>query len=191
MSFMKSFTSHYRRNLYHVAARHRFRVRYAPGIATFHSGSKISNASYIREQPSSPALPPRSPFTSWVKWALGSLLTIVLPFWDHKWKNIARIEGEVEIAVGVVENAAEVVEKVALATEKMASNAAKSLPEDGKLKGAALFIEHISKEAAEDAHLAKDIIHKVDEVRHDVELLIEPIVHKGKIVDTDQGDHSK
>lgn len=84
------------------------------------------------------------------------------------------------MAAEMAETAADVVEKVATMAEKMASDAAKNLPEDGKLKGAALFVEHASKEVAEEAHLAKDIIHKVDEVKHEVEMFVEPIVHHGK-----------
>jgi len=60
-----------------------------------------------------------------------------------------------------VEEVAGVVEKVAGVAEKMAADAAESLPEDGKLKAAALFVENVSKEVAEEAHLTKDIIHKV------------------------------
>lgn len=60
-----------------------------------------------------------------------------------------------------VENAAEIVEKVATVTEKVSSRVADRLPEDAKLKNAALLVEHAAKEAAEEAHLAKDIIHKV------------------------------
>lgn len=60
-----------------------------------------------------------------------------------------------------VESVAEVVEKVAIKAEKMSSEVANKLPENGKLKETALIVEHISKEAAQDAQLTLDIIHKV------------------------------
>lgn len=71
------------------------------------------------------------------------------------------LSGEVEMVADAVENAAEIVEKVATVTEKVSSRVADRLPEDAKLKNAALLVEHAAKEAAEEAHLAKDIIHKV------------------------------
>lgn len=60
-----------------------------------------------------------------------------------------------------VEQAAEVVEKVATVVEKVSEEMANKLPDDNKIKEAALVIEHISQEAAKDAHIAEQIIHKV------------------------------
>ena len=59
------------------------------------------------------------------------------------------------------ETAAEVVEEVATAAERVSSEVAGHLLEDGRLRRAAVVVEHASKEVAEEAHLARDIIHKV------------------------------
>lgn len=66
-----------------------------------------------------------------------------------------------EKAAEEVEYVAEVVEKVAITTEKVSAEVANNLPGDGKLKEAALIVEHLSSVAASDAQLAENIIHKV------------------------------
>lgn len=67
----------------------------------------------------------------------------------------------VEEVVETVEDVAEVVEDVAEAVEHISSDVADSLPGSGALKNAALWVENASKEVAEDAKQALDIIHKV------------------------------
>lgn len=66
-----------------------------------------------------------------------------------------------EVVKDAVEAAAEVVEEEATLTEKVSSEIAEQLPEGGRLRPVAVFVEHASKEVAEEAHLAKDFIHKV------------------------------
>lgn len=56
---------------------------------------------------------------------------------------------------------AEVVEKVATVAEKVSAQVADELPDDSKLKEAALFVEHVSGVTAQDAHLTENFIHKV------------------------------
>lgn len=67
----------------------------------------------------------------------------------------------VEEVVETVENVAEIVEDVAEAVEHISSDVADSLPENGALKNAALWVENASKEVAEDVKQALDLIHKV------------------------------
>jgi hypothetical protein len=55
---------------------------------------------------------------------------------------------------------AEAVEDEATVAEKVSSEVAE-LPENGRLRTAAVLLEHASKEVAEEAHLAQNIIHKV------------------------------
>jgi hypothetical protein len=69
--------------------------------------------------------------------------------------------GEAEMVVEEVETVAEVVEKVASAAEKISAEVADKLPAKGKLKEAALFVEHVSEEAVRDAQLTEDFIRKV------------------------------
>uniref|UniRef100_A0A5B7BKA0 Uncharacterized protein n=1 Tax=Davidia involucrata TaxID=16924 RepID=A0A5B7BKA0_DAVIN len=131
-------------------------------------------------QPPVPA-PPRPSLHIWAKWLLGSILSLLLPFWKLKWERLLMLEGEVEEIVEEVETAAEVVEKVATMTEKVSAEMADNLPDNGKLKEAALFIEHISSVTEKDAQLTKDFIHKVDDLKQDLEdlkTIIEPVIDK-------------
>lgn len=78
----------------------------------------------------------------------------------NEWKYLDDL-GETELVVEEVEGIAKVVEKVAIAAEKLSAEVADKLPENGKLKEAALFVEHVSQEAAHDAEIAEHFIHKV------------------------------
>ncbi|XP_042379039.1 uncharacterized protein LOC121971709 [Zingiber officinale] len=114
-------------------------------------------------------VPPRSSFSSWAKWLIGSALALLIPLWKKGWPALLRIEEEVEKVADAAEVAAEVVEQIAGVVEKVSSEVAEKLPEESKLKGAVLLVEQVSKEAAEEAQAARDIIHKVNEVRQEVE----------------------
>lgn len=59
------------------------------------------------------------------------------------------------------EAVAKVVEKVANVAEKVSEDISEMLPEDGKLRKVTLVVEHASKEAAHDAQLTQQFIHKV------------------------------
>ncbi|XP_060973432.1 uncharacterized protein LOC115725598 isoform X2 [Cannabis sativa] len=115
-------------------------------------------------------------FPYWGRWFLGSLVTF-LPFSYDKWVKLRALEGRAEMVVEEVENVAEMVEKVALVAEKMSSEVGDELPENGTLKKTAMLVERLSHKAAQEAHLTKQFIHKVDELKEDLEkleTLIEP-----------------
>ncbi|KAF0928422.1 hypothetical protein E2562_003239 [Oryza meyeriana var. granulata] len=100
-------------------------------------------------------------FFTWARLAVGSVVAVMAPFLQSKWATLLRIQSEVEMVKDVTETAAEVLEEVAPAAEKVSAEVAEQLPEHGKLRRAAVLVEHASKEVAEGAHLAQDIIHKV------------------------------
>ncbi|MCL7044678.1 hypothetical protein MKW94_010830 [Papaver nudicaule] len=127
-------------------------------------------------------------WTLWTRWILGAMLTLILPFWKAKWQKLLQLEAEVEMAVEVVEHVAETVEKVAVVTEKLSMEMANKIPGDGKLKKAVLMVERVSEEAEKDARLAEDILHKVDDLKQDVEKLIEPIFDREKFESTPSGE---
>ncbi|KAJ6372021.1 hypothetical protein OIU77_002360 [Salix suchowensis] len=115
------------------------------------------------------------------KWILGSILSIILPFWKRKREELKRLEGEAEIIVEEVGQVAEVVEKVAAVAEKVSEEVAEVLPENGKLKETALLIEQVSKAAVHDAKLTQDFIHKVDALKHDIDdlkMMVDPVMEK-------------
>ncbi|KAK6945782.1 hypothetical protein RJ641_013326 [Dillenia turbinata] len=155
-----------------------------------------SNATMVRNymskaQPSEPPLPPPPPrprVSVWIKWIFGTLLSLLLPFWNVKWQKFLEFEEEAQKVVEETEDVAKVVEKVATAAEEVSEDVAEMLPDNSKLKQAALFVEHISKVAASDAQFTENVIHKVDALRHDMkdlETLVEPVIHK--IVDKNLG----
>ncbi|XP_077213969.1 uncharacterized protein LOC143848791 [Tasmannia lanceolata] len=141
-----------------------------------------------------PSLPPPSNLPkpnlhNWLRCIFGSIISIILPFWKQK-------EGELEKLEDQVENTAEVVEKVAEAMEKVFSDVADKLPSDGPLKAAALLVENIAKKVDKDAEETLEFIHKVDELKKDVEELVEPFVNQEddemkKEVEIDQGNAQK
>lgn len=80
--------------------------------------------------------------------------------WFVKWgQNVHSVEAE--FVVEEAEAVAKVVEKVATVAEKVSEDVAEMLPENGKLRKAALVVERASKEAAHDAQLTEEFIHKV------------------------------
>lgn len=69
--------------------------------------------------------------------------------------------GEAEMVVEGAEKVADVVEKVAMRAEKVAEDVSENLSDGSNLKNAALIVENISKQAAHDAHLTENFLHKV------------------------------
>lgn len=117
----------------------------------------------------------------WLRWMLWPILSLVLPLWKKRLTNLLRLEDEVEQVAEVVEDTAEVVEMVAEAAEKVSSGLANKLSHDGKLKDAVLLVERVSKEVEKDAQVTIDFIHKVDEIKQEVETLVEPIIDHQKL----------
>ncbi|XP_030459329.1 uncharacterized protein LOC115679767 isoform X2 [Syzygium oleosum] len=121
---------------------------------------------------------PDPPNPSRVRWVVGSILSLLIPFWKLKWDQLQQIEGKAEEVIEDAEIVAEVVEKVATAAEKVSAQVADELPDDSKLKEAALFVEHVSEVTAQDAHLTENFIHKFDEVKQEVETAVETGIRK-------------
>ncbi|KAK8518940.1 hypothetical protein V6N12_012175 [Hibiscus sabdariffa] len=122
-----------------------------------------------------------SKISLWARFLLGSVLSFLMPFWKSKWASLKRIEGDAEMVMEAAENATQVVETVATTAGNMSAEVAEKLPDDSKLKKAAMVVEHVSEIAAQDAHATKQFIHQVEAVKHDMdglETLVEPIVHK-------------
>ncbi|XP_027106204.1 uncharacterized protein [Coffea arabica] len=132
-------------------------------------------------QPTLPASADKQSFSSWAKWLLGSLMTLLLPFWKQEWESLRGLEGKVEKVVGEVEVVAEVVENVATVTEKVSAEVAEKLPDNNKIKEAVLAVEHLSSVAAQEAKLIEDFIHNVGDMKQDLkemEKIAEPAIEK-------------
>ncbi|CAA0806711.1 Unknown protein [Striga hermonthica] len=127
---------------------------------------------------------PTSPtfgFSNWMRWLLGSILSLLLPLWNNKWDNLLKLEVKATKVVDEVEVVAEVVAEVAATADKALAEVAKQLPDNSKLKEAAQVMEHVSNVAAQEAQLVEDIIHKVGDLKQnleDLDAMVEPIVEK-------------
>ncbi|PQQ16620.1 uncharacterized protein Pyn_16711 [Prunus yedoensis var. nudiflora] len=137
---------------------------------------------------SSPLPGAPGPSHSWKGWMIGIVLSVILPFWRHKWTPLLAIKKEVDMIVDTVEAVVEVVEQVAEKVEEVADDIGDHLP-DGKLKDALEAVESIAKEAAKDAHLADQLIEKAEEVEDRVEDFFESAVDQaGNEITKDVGD---
>ncbi|KAK4252787.1 hypothetical protein QN277_014329 [Acacia crassicarpa] len=150
------------------------------------NGSTSSDSNGVtRDVRVQPAVTSSASFTfcGWMKWVFGvcgSVLSFLVAF-STDWQKLRRIEGEVEMVVEGAEKVANVVEKVATTAEKVAEDISENLPDGSNLKTAALEVENISKVAAHDAHLTEGFLHKVEDVKNDLDALesfVEPIIDK-------------
>ncbi|KAL7155772.1 hypothetical protein ABFS83_03G098800 [Erythranthe nasuta] len=121
------------------------------------------------------APPPSEPPYNFINWAVGFAITVVIPFFTHKWTSLLKLKNEVETAVEAVEGIVDAVEKVTEGVEKVAEDIAEDLPEGGRLRKAVDFIEHVAERANRDAHLVGDFIDKVQEVEDKMEDYVESL----------------
>ncbi|XP_048227122.1 uncharacterized protein LOC8281708 [Ricinus communis] len=86
-----------------------------------------------------------------------------------------RVESVVEAAGQLTDT----VEKVAQGVERVAEEVSDLLPEGGKLRKAVTVVENVSKETVKDAHLAGEVLEKVEEVGKEADSLIETVIQQG------------
>ncbi|XP_073121654.1 uncharacterized protein [Henckelia pumila] len=138
--------------------------------STAHLGTKLAIGKYTSAErvQASFSAHHENGFSNWMKWILGSLLSLVLPLLGKTWNDVRRLEGKVEVAAEEVDTVAEVVESVATAADKALKEVAEDLP-NGKFKEAAEVMEHLCFVAAQDSILVQNLIHKAGEVKQDLE----------------------
>ncbi|KAB1219985.1 hypothetical protein CJ030_MR3G020092 [Morella rubra] len=140
--------------------------------------------------PTPPPTPNPNPSPgSWIGVAVGIFATVILPFLANKMGTFLKLNQEVEAVVETAEVATEVIEKVAEEVEKLAEEVANQFPEGGKVQNAATFVENIAKETIKDAHLAEDVIEKVEEVEKEVESFVDPAIHQVNKLLKEANDH--
>ncbi|XP_052190425.1 uncharacterized protein LOC127800062 [Diospyros lotus] len=120
-----------------------------------------------------PSEPPPSLWPNTATWILAAMMTLGLPFLRHKWGPLFKFSKEAEAVVETADHVAEVIEDVAEGVEKVMEEVAGELPEGGRLGHAVEFIENVAQETAKDAHLAGDIIDKVEKMEEEVESFME------------------
>ncbi|XP_020548477.1 uncharacterized protein LOC110011739 isoform X2 [Sesamum indicum] len=140
-------------------------------------GNTRSLVVYSVVQPGAP--PPSEPPFNFLKWIVGVVLSIVLPFLTHnKWASILKLKNEVDTAVETIEVIVDAVEKVAEEVEKAAEHIASSLPEGGTLRKAVDFVESVAEVTSKEAHLVGDFIDKVQEAEEKVEACVESMAEE-------------
>ncbi|KAG8082200.1 hypothetical protein GUJ93_ZPchr0014g47642 [Zizania palustris] len=107
---------------------------------------------------------------SWAKWVVGAII-VAIPIY----RKMRTLEDTVEKAAEV---AIEVVDTVAEATEKVSGELADAFPGNENLKEAASKIKTIADVIEDDADKAEALIHKIDEIKKEVDAIVDPIVDK-------------
>ncbi|XP_030542704.1 uncharacterized protein LOC115749850 isoform X2 [Rhodamnia argentea] len=155
------------RGMTSLGARQSARTRFRTDVFNLRDVAVRSSVDPVPHLPSDP-----SP-SSWKFWVLGVFVSFILPFWRNKWGPLWKLKNEVEAVVEKADHVTEFVEEMAEKVEHVAEEVAEHLP-DGKLKDAVTLVEHLAETADKDAHLAGDIIDKVEEVEKDVDSFMEP-----------------
>ncbi|XP_022869621.1 uncharacterized protein LOC111389010 isoform X1 [Olea europaea var. sylvestris] len=125
-----------------------------------------------------------SPSSSWKKWLLGLLLTVILPAVGHKGGLFAGLKSKIDAAVKTVETVTEIVEEVAEEVEKVVEEVEEKLPQDSKLKEALESVENLAKKAVKEAKQAEELVHKVQSVEETIEGTIEGALMKANTDET-------
>ncbi|KAF0890318.1 hypothetical protein E2562_002728 [Oryza meyeriana var. granulata] len=145
------------------------------------NSSGINNAMPIRGATQIPAVgsgPPASSggnlpipiMPSWAKWVVGAII-VAIPIY----RKIRTLEETVEKTAEV---AIEVVDTVAEASEKVAGELAGAFPGNENLKEAASKIKTVADMIEDDAEKAEALIQKVDEIKKEVDAIVDPIIDK-------------
>ncbi|KAL3638876.1 hypothetical protein CASFOL_016783 [Castilleja foliolosa] len=109
-----------------------------------------------------PGIPPSGPpHQNILSWAVALALGVVIPFISYKWGPT--LKEKIEMIMQKTEDVAEAVEKVAEKVEKVAEDIIDDLPEGGKLREAAEFVEKMAERARIDAGVVDDFIDKAQE----------------------------
>ncbi|KAL7615972.1 hypothetical protein Lser_V15G00079 [Lactuca serriola] len=118
--------------------------------------------------------------SSWQQWIFRIITTVIVPFFSRKWSNLLKFKDEVDTVVEETEKILEYVEEVAETVDKVAKEVADHLPDGGKWRNAALFVEDVAEEVAREAQLVEDFLHNVEEIEQEVELLGESVKDQTK-----------
>ncbi|KAK4758342.1 hypothetical protein SAY87_019643 [Trapa incisa] len=114
---------------------------------------------------------------AWVL-GLGGIVSVLLSFTKSKWGPLLKFKNEADSVLQTAEDVVERVERVAKEVENTAEGVAGILPEGGKLRTVAKFIEGVAEETAKDAHLVDGFIDKVQELEKEVDEGVESLLER-------------
>nr|GEU71850.1 ribonuclease H-like domain-containing protein [Tanacetum cinerariifolium] len=117
-------------------------------------------------------LPSGPPSGSMRNWVVGIVLTFVLPFFTHKWGPLLLLKNKVDTVVNTAEYVVETLESVATKVDNVIDRITDDLPVDSKLRKSMVALDELVEGVAKAAHIADDIIDKVEEVEDKLESLI-------------------
>ncbi|KAI3726265.1 hypothetical protein L1987_66062 [Smallanthus sonchifolius] len=117
-------------------------------------------------------LPSGPPSGSMRNWIVGIVLTFVLPFCTHKWGPLLVLRNKVDNVVNTAEYIMETIEAVAEKVDDVIDNITDDLPKDSELRKRLEAIDVVVEGVAKSAHVANDIIDKVEEVEDKLGSLI-------------------
>ncbi|KAI3760775.1 hypothetical protein L1987_51174 [Smallanthus sonchifolius] len=144
------------------------------------------------EPPTTPPPPPPSGSPgSWKNWAIGILMTFIVPFFTTKGGPIKLLMQKVDQIVDTAEHISDVVEAVADKVDKVVEELSDDLPEGSELKKTLDFIEHGAEKVEKDAQTAGDFIDKVQEMEDKIEEIMVPILEEAKAVDKQTKEEEK
>ncbi|KAL6492922.1 hypothetical protein OROGR_032681 [Orobanche gracilis] len=126
---------------------------------------------------SGPPLPSQPPSSS-MRWILGTVLALILPFAGNKWGPLLTLKQDVDTVVDTIEEIVEVVDKVAEMVDKVAENISDGLSEGGKIKKFVDIVEDVAEETAKDARIVENAIDKFQELEEKVENIVDTLGDK-------------
>ncbi|XP_071732360.1 uncharacterized protein [Rutidosis leptorrhynchoides] len=117
-------------------------------------------------------IPSGSPSGSMRNWIVGIVLTLVLPFFTHKWGPLLTLKNKVDTAVNSVEYIIETIEEVATKVDHVIDDITDDLPANSQLRKTMEAVDRVVEGVAKSAHIADDIIDKVEAVEDKLEAII-------------------
>ncbi|XP_076919694.1 uncharacterized protein LOC143580604 [Bidens hawaiensis] len=134
--------------------------------------------SNVNPPPEAP-LPSGSPSGSLRNWIVGMVLTFVLPFFTHKWGSLLLLKNKVDQKIETTEHVVKTIEHAAERADKVLDSITEDLPKDSQLKKALEFVDEIAEGVAKGAHVADQIINKVEEAEDKLESIVTHEYSKG------------
>ncbi|XP_076924139.1 uncharacterized protein LOC143586482 [Bidens hawaiensis] len=142
--------------------------------------TKFVRHSNVNPPPEAP-LPSGSPSGSLRNWIVGMVLTFVLPFFTHKWGSLLLPKNKVDQKIETTEHVVKIVEHAAERADKVLDSITEDLPKDSQLKKALEFVDEIAEGVAKSAHVADEIINKVEEAEDKPESFVTHENSKGVV----------
>lgn len=150
-------------------------------LTTTNSGARWqSMVVYANVEPAGTPPPPPagSPPGSWKNWAIGILMTFIIPLVTTKGGPIKLLLQKVDQIVDTAEHITEIVEAVADKVDKVVEEIEDDLPEGSQIKKTLDYIESVAERVEKDAHTAGDFIDKVQEMQDKMEDIMEPVLEE-------------